>query len=138
MNYLLLLIGAVVLIALYEVLIAPWFRKAPEVVVPTKPFGLFAYEAQGLGRASDDVLRAVVATISFLGHPFTVLEDAEKAKARVQREEAENRGEIADNLDEITNLQTANIKLETQAKAANARASALDVLVAQVSLVVGK
>ena len=102
-----------------------------------KPFGLEAFEDHGLTSASGDVLKAVVATISFLGHPFTVLKDAADEKSMVQAREAESRATITENVQEVEALRAENVDLERRAQAANARASAMDALVAQVSSAVG-
>jgi len=102
-----------------------------------KPFGLEAFEAHGLGRASSDVLKAVVATISFLGHPFTVVEEAAEARVSAAANSTRTFAQIEDNLDEIRDLEARNISLEARARLADARASDLAALVAQVSSVVG-
>lgn len=108
-----------------------------QVPAPLKPFGLEAFEAQGLQKASADVVKAVVATISFLGHPFTVVQEATEAKG-VEREYEANCGKaIAQNLKQIADLQKANKSLELNAKVANARAAELDNLVVAVNAVVG-
>ena len=102
-----------------------------------KPFGLDAFEAHGLGRASADVLKAVVATISFLGHPFTVVQEAEEARAELAARFDAALAQVEKNLEGIQNLEEDNKKLQFRAKMAYARSGELEALVAQVDSVVG-
>jgi hypothetical protein len=114
------------------------YLRVQAPVAPPKSFGLKAFEAHGLTSASGDVLKAVVATISFLGHPFTVVEEARAEKSSAAARSAEARDQVEENLQDIEALKNDNLALSSRAKDAEARASAMDVLVAQVSSVVGK
>ena len=109
----------------------------PDKTVQPKPFGLEAFESHGLGRASNDVMTAVVATVTFLGHPFTVVEDAEEEMASAENRSAKSLSRVQKNLEEIRGLEAANAGLRDQAKWADARASAMQALVAQVNSVIG-
>lgn len=120
----------VVLFAAAAVLVDRYFRTP-------KPFGLYAFEIHGLNRASGDVLKAVVATISFLGHPFTVVVEARTAKASAMTTSADALLQVGDNLEAIRGLEALNLALKSEAEVADNRASKLDTLIAQVSSVVG-
>ena len=113
------------------------YLRAPAPVPAPKPFGLSAFEAHGLNSASGDVLKAVVATISFLGHPFTVVAEAEEASARARARSAGALNQVDENLEAIRDLETENIELQSRAKGADARASELTALVTQVQSAVG-
>jgi len=112
-------------------------RMRSDKTVQPKPFGLEAFESHGLGRASNDVMTAVVATVTFLGHPFTVVEDAEEEMASAENRSAKSLSRVQKNLEEIRGLEAANAGLRDQAKWADARASAMQALVAQVNSVIG-
>ena len=112
-------------------------RPAPSAPSTPMPFGLKAFEAHGLAEASNDVIKAVVATISFLGHPFTVVEEAKDAMSRAQAREDYGRRQIAENMKEIAELQEANNSLDSDALASVARANQLVDLIQQVSSVAG-
>ena len=114
-----------------------YFRQDPPTLAPPKPFGLAAFEAHGLGVASDDALRVGVAIISFLGHPFTVVSEAKGAMSRAYEREAEDRRDVAENLKEIARLQEQNGGLSADAVKALARAKQLGDLIDQVNMISG-
>lgn len=128
---------AVVVIAAACLVGSMMLRPKSPAPPPPKPFGLRAFEAHGLAEASADVLKAVVATISFLGHPFTVVDEANAEMARANAREARDRQNIAENLREIEDLRKLNEGYNTDALDARARASQMDALVEQVKSVVG-
>lgn len=127
-----------VVVVVAYLIVSALSKQAPPAPVPApKPFGLEAFEAQGLQKASADVVKAVVATISFLGHPFVVAQEAVRASAQQRASEAMGRDQIAENLREITTLQEENIGLDIAAQRAGGRAAELDELVNFVNSVVG-
>ncbi len=112
-------------------------RMRPDKVVEPKPFGLEAFESHGLGRANGDVMKAVVATVTFLGHPFTVVEEAKEEMSSADNQSAKSLARVQKNLEQIRGLEAANAGLRDQAKWSDARASAMEALVAQVNSVIG-
>lgn len=126
------LIGTLVLFFLLAgVAFFIWNAWLKTVEAP-KPFGLDAFEAHDLGRASADVVKAVVATISFLDHPFTVVAEAKEACAAASAQATKAAEEIEENLENIQEILKENDKLQARVERANARAIELDQLVKQV------
>lgn len=128
-----MVVVAVVAFFVGGVMLRPKSPAAP----PPKPFGLRAFEAHGLAEASADVLKAVVAMISFLGHPFTVVAEAREEMTRAHAREARDRQDIARNMQEIADLKKENETLDNDATVARVRANEMDDLVNQVNLAVG-